>query len=332
MVALIPLKDRGASSIRKCHFRGEMVVRRKRFSLLLLAFCLAVEGLVQFPFREAAQADEMRGRVEALLAGPMVNDASRERLVKELTELGEPGAHAMAEMLGARDLFRFMTLRAALIAQGATASLALRKMVDSPPPLRARAAMSVLAEIANPKDVDFFLDRLKGFEWPLRAAAARGAGRTGVVSATVEEPLWFALRDEDDSVRRYAAGALGAVGTARSLSRLAEVLKDDSFYVRRTSTRAIARCWSRGLQDEAVLRDLIRLAGEENTLGVRLEAIGLLGLRDETEAVDRLKGLTAHPDWAIRAAAIRALKRKHAEWLRENRIFERDLDPLVRGL
>ncbi len=309
-----------------------MIVRRRRIPGWLVVLSLAAAVWIPFPFRETAQAEEMRGRIESLLAGPLENDASREMLVKELTALGEPGAQAMAEMLGTRDLFRFMTLRAALIAQGATASPALREMVDSPPPLRARAAMGVLAEIGNPKDVDFFLAHLEGFEWPLRAAAARGAGRTRVVSATVEEPLWSALGDEDDSVRRYAAGALGSVGTARSLSRLAEALKDESFYVRRASARSMARGWSRGVQDHAVLRDLIRLAGEENAPGARLETIGLLGLRDEPEAVGRLKGLTAHPDWAIRAAAIRALKGKHEKWLKENKIFERDPDPLVKGL
>jgi hypothetical protein len=308
------------------------IMDRKRFPRLRDAVYLCAAILAVIHFGGTAIADEVHRRIETLLAGPLENDASREIRVKELTALGEPGSRAMAEMLGTRDLFRFMTLRAALIAQGATASPALREMVDSPPPLRARAAMGVLAEIGNPKDADFFLAHLKGFEWPLRAAAARGAGRTRVVSATVEEPLWSALGDEDDSVRRYAAGALGEVGTARSLSQLAETLKDESFYVRRASARAIARCWSRGVQDHAVLRDLIRLAGEETAPGAQMEAIGLLGLRDEPEAVSRLKGLTAHPDWAIRAAAIQALKGKHEQWLRENRIFERDPDPLVRGL
>ena len=73
------------------------------------------------------------------------------------------------------------------------------------------------------------------------------------------------------------------------------------------AARAIGRVWERSATAEVDLAPVLALTGDEVALPTRLPAIELLSKRAEEKAVERLKTLSAHPDWAVRAAAVRAL-------------------------
>ena len=296
----------------------------KRLSLIGFALLLALTG--------AANSAPVAWRVDALLAQDLSEDATREKVAKELAALGEEGSWVLAERLERKDLFVFMALREALMALDATACPALRAYAGQPPEHRARGAMAILAQIAKPADAGFFVTYLADERWVMRAQAARGLGRTGIHSATVESGLKALLDDPDDSVRRYATSALGKVGTPESASRLLEKLSDDSFFVRRAAARAIGRVWERSATAEVDLSPVLALTGGEVELPTRLLAMELLSKRPEEKAVERLKTLSAHPDWAVRAAAVRALLPGHKDWVKANLSPAGETDMLVRTL
>ena len=275
-------------------------------------------------------SESVQRQVNALLEKPPADDTAREERVNQLTAFGEEGAWVMVEQIGTKDLFRFMTLRAALIQMEATASPALRKYITQPPLQRARAAMSVLAEIADPGDLGFFLSQIDRPEWPLRAGSLRGIGKIGLVSATVEAKITPAIHDPDDSVRRYAVSALGSIGTRSAFDTLLKSLEDDSFFVRRATVRAIANLWKRLPPDEQSVASLLELTKAEQQESTQLLVIDLLGKSWRERAIKRLKELATDENWPIRAAAIRELKPIDPDWVKANRDRFESTDPAVR--
>jgi len=80
------------------------------------------------------------------------------------------------------------------------------------------------------------------------------------------------------------------------------------------------------------LAPVMNLTKEGVSLPARLLAIGVLAERSEGEALQRLKALGEDSDWAIRAAAIRALLENHPEGLEASFSPADETDPLVRSL
>jgi len=292
---------------------------------LLFCFLFSIHPL-------QAGESEIEKRVEELLAAPLEDDGIREEAVNELVALGEPACWFMAGELGTRDLFKFFTLREALIQQEATASLALRHYADSLPERRARAAMGVLAKIGNPGDLPFFLSKIEDPRWRMRGAALKGIGNTEVVSVTLEAQIHPRLNDPDVSVRRQATGALGKVGTDASLDGLLKRFSDDSFFVRQTAKRAIVKIWNRNGTGEFDLAPLLELTKQNRSLAAKIPAIELLGNRKEQVAQDRLKKLALDSDWAVRGAAIQALGKHHREWVVAEFSLEKESDPYVKEI
>ena len=98
------------------------------------------------------------------------------------------------------------------------------------------------------------------------------------------------------------------------------------------AARAIGRVWERSATAEVDLAPVLALTGDEVALPTRLPAIELLSKRAEEKAVERLKTLSAHPDWAVRAAAVRALLPNDKEWVKANLSPADESDPLLRAL
>ena len=298
---------------------------RMRYTVPLC--CLLLGALFSSP--AFAQIDSVRAEVERLLASDITKDASREQVVEQLVALGEAGAWPMAEALVTKDLFKYLALRAAFLTLDATASPALRHYAEEPPDRRARSALAMLAQIANRADLDFFLEHVDHGKWNKRSQALRGIGRLEIVSTTVEQRIAPALGDPDSAVRRYGAFATGA--SAASDRLLIPKLNDDDFFVRRAVMRAIAKVWERSATDEIDLAGVIRLTESAGTNPGSLLAIQLLGERGDAAAVDRLKELSKHPDWAVRATAIQALKKRATGWLKQNIVVEEEHDIFVRS-
>jgi HEAT repeat protein len=294
--------------------------------LIILIFLLVL--IMPSAGRFARAQDEVIAKqVDQLLAGDLEEDASREQVVDQLVALGKPGSWALAESLERRDMYVSMTLRAALIQLDATASAALRSVVDRPPYWRSRSAMAILANIGNRNDIAFFEDYLQSEEWAMRGLAVKGIGKTEFVSATLEERLCPMLEDPVGVVRRRAAGALGEVGTAASLDALLQHgMTDESYFVRRASGRALLKLSERLDLSKELAESLIDLTGRENRLPVRIAAIEVMGHLREPVVKERLRALAVEEDWAIRAAALRSMAPKDAALV----VLPEEKDPLVR--
>jgi HEAT repeat protein len=112
------------------------------------------------------------------------------------------------------------------------------------------------------------------------------------------------LDDPHESIRRTAAEALGKIGDHRAISSLTQSLRDREPGVRAAAARSLGQLSPLEESTSAMLVELIR----DTDAGVRQAAVQALGNADTIHTlVPRLVELTAHPEPAIRRAAVQTL-------------------------
>ncbi len=132
----------------------------------------------------------------------------RNRAVEELVEIGDPAVEPLIAVLEDED-----------VSVQKYATDALGRIGD----VRAVEPLLLAASKAGPSTLG------------KTQVALREIGEPAV------EPLIAALQDEDSSVRRWAAWALGEIGDARAVEPLIAALNDRDFWVRRTTAEALEK-------------------------------------------------------------------------------------------
>jgi HEAT repeat protein len=172
----------------------------------------------------------------------------------------------------------------------------------------------------------------------VRRAAVESLARL----APTSESLRLALADESPLVRMAAAGCLGGFETPEVIEDLGCLSRDDDERVRASAVRAIARLAGSGLPPDeharlvellsaavsdsgsvaiAAVEGLASLGGAEAAratlpaLGredpeIIQSAVRCLGTHGDSDALQYLIPLVAHPQWLVRAEAIEVLARR----------------------
>jgi HEAT repeat protein len=158
-----------------------------------------------------------------------------------------------------------------------------------------QAAARALGEIGDPQALPALIQALK--DEYVREAVEEALGKIGVpaVPALIE-----ALKDDDEDVRRAAAGALGEIGDPQAVPALIEALKDDDEYVRRAAVGALGKIGD--LQAVPALLEALKDRDEY----VRWAAVGALGEIGMLAVSAVLEALKAEV-WRVRLAVARAL-------------------------
>jgi len=222
---------------------------------------------------------------------------TRRQAAHTLARIGEPAERAIPVLIDLLDerpddvdtTFAWSTK--ALAQFGPLARAAARPMIDilsdsSQPILRRQLAVEVLAGIgiADPAVIPALVDALGNDSSPgnqtstrevaqLRALIADAIAIIGTPASVAVPGLIRSTRDENESVRRSAVAALGAMGTAAGVAAgaLAESMATDvSPAVRDRSSEALARVGAEALP---LLR---RLVGD-NDAEIRWRSIAALG-------------------------------------------------------
>jgi HEAT repeat protein len=185
-------------------------------------------------------------------------------------------------------------------------------------------------------DAGFFLLLLKDPSANVRRVAVEALGR--VDSALAAEPLRLALADEDAGVRVAAATSLSRIEGEEALRDLRSLAEDPDPRVRAVAVHGVARRLVAGapaaepaglhatltsaLQDDALValaavESLHELGGELSHAATAVlerpepelvrEAVRCLGASGGETVLASLLPLVSHPDWSVRAEAIRVL-------------------------
>lgn len=133
---------------------------------------------------------------------------------------------------------------------------------------RRSIAGAALGALGEEHSLEILLEALTSEDPSLRIAAV--AGLDGLDSGRVVEPLIGALRDPSVGVRELAAMSLGEVNDSRAVEPLIGALEGDpdpsvrraaaeslSFLGRPRAAEALRRVASRGLEEDAFVRDIV---------------------------------------------------------------------------
>jgi HEAT repeat protein len=172
--------------------------------------------------------------------------------------------------------------------------------LDPESAVRAAAARALGALRAAEAEPDFL--RLLGDPKPaVREAAisgATGAGLRSLVPALIE-----LLGDREPGVRRQAAHAVGVLGDRSVAPALVRAFADAPAEVREAITMTVSRL------DPGALAGMIDTLADSLDGDARLTLTRTLRRPRSTEALQVLERLSADPEPAVRAAAIRSLER-----------------------
>ncbi len=229
----------------------------------------------------------------------------------------------------------------ALIALSERASLAdelvelLRSRFQGAPDRVRRALAGVLGRIARVSDLPLIEILLGDSDAGVRRAAVGAVGRLDPAAAT--ETLRSALGDESATVRAAVARVLGSCPSEAALAGLRHLAGDEDPWVRAAAIRAAGGRYSRseesgreivlalieaGLADDAVVAiaavaALKQVGGpvaeraaevlERGEPELISEATGCLAAHAASDRLGAVIGLVSHPDWSVRAEAIRTL-------------------------
>ena len=110
-----------------------------------------------------------------------------------------------------------------------------------------------------------------------------------------------ALKDESEYSRRSAVEVLNAIGTVDSVKQLLDVLKDDDWWVRSRAGDALAE-----IGGPKVVESVVALISDKDK-EIRRTAIEILNATKDEAAVDHLIKATGDADWWVRERAVDAL-------------------------
>ncbi|MDH3211703.1 MAG: HEAT repeat domain-containing protein [Myxococcales bacterium] len=212
----------------------------------------------------------------------------------------------------------------------------LSARLDAAPESVRFAIAQLLGGIGRPQDAPLIGRLLRDPVARVRGAAVDGAARLDPEAAA--ELLRLALGDESASVRAAAARTIGAFESVALLEDLRRFAEDEEPIVRSAVVRAVGRRLA-GSDDgdersvalsllDAALRDeatvalaavsaLREIGGSEASRVAAVldraepelvqEAVGCLAAHADPTVVQALIPLVSHPDWSVRAEAIRTL-------------------------
>ena len=171
-------------------------------------------------------------------------------------------------------------------------------------------AVIALGHIANSRALPALISALEDDSEYVRAEAARAIARIGDDSA-VPTLIYVLERDEDQIVRREAAGALRslAVQTPDVAEAFRTALGDSSWEVRAEAARGLGR-----IDDPASVETLIAALTDDSYTVMTSAVHALANLREL--ALPRLLAVAGGPDTPRRDAAIRALSQAVTNELR----------------
>jgi HEAT repeat protein len=184
--------------------------------------------------------------------------------------------------------------------QKAEALEALGKALDDDHPFVRWCAARTLVEANSGQAVAVLLNALEKGSARQQAAAADALAYARQPHG---EPLLRALNSQDASVRQSAAEALGRLGYRSAMSRLQNLLQDDSPWVRRAVIRALGHMGDGSVVSAVILRL------EDTSPWVRRSAAYALGAMRARQAVSALALALSDPDPQVRRNAAWALGR-----------------------
>lgn len=246
-----------------------------------------------------------------------LNGMDRDRVIKELVDIGEPVVGLLIQALDEQDEHYSDAVQQVLEAIGESAFMALvHALKNKNPAIRDRVAQ-VLKRMRDPRAVDAFIQAIDGFNSDIRvslfvelaigtkvdsraiaflirmlnfddpgnyaAAALVNIGEPAV------EALITALGSPATQVRLYAAYTLGEIRDRRAVSTLIEVLEDPYFAIRRGASQALGL-----IGDPRAIEPLLHLLEDPHS-DVRSAAAVALGLNGDHRALAILcKTLKGH--------------------------------------
>jgi hypothetical protein len=186
---------------------------------------------------------EQRGRVDMILLAynSLQSDFMQRHCIEAITRMGDPGAFdQMHQLAQRRDKDAITALgKMGSGAEGAVETLVEYVDTDKDPQLQ-KVTFKALGEIGSPEATQAIADKLEMENDTVRPYAARALGLLGDTRAV--KPLTATLEnDESDNVRAAAAWALRQIGTEAALEAAAEHADDRSFLVQNEAE--IAASW-----------------------------------------------------------------------------------------
>lgn len=159
------------------------------------------------------------------------------------------------------------------------------------------------ADEESPKDVNAWARKLtdRNAQVDLAGDARLASARELVnIGATAVEPLIGVLQDDNPTVRRYAAWALGEIKDARAAKPLVAALGDEDGFVQNSAAEALGKI------GEPSVESLMAALEDENST-VRRRATDALRKIGDNRAVEPLVVAMEDNDWSVRRGAARAL-------------------------
>ncbi len=157
--------------------------------------------------------------------------------------------------------------------------------------------MPIKAE-ENGQSLEALLGSFHDPDYYVRLNAMEGLVRIGQPAV---KPLMEVLKDNDPSMRMYAAETLGKIGDVRALRSLVALLKDDNEIVRIYAINALG-----DLRSESAVKPLLKFMDDEDP-EARKSLAEALGKIDNNIALKPLIKLLEDPDIRVRESAARAL-------------------------
>jgi HEAT repeat protein len=183
------------------------------------------------------------------------------------------------------------------------------------------AVVEALSSLKTEESVRYLLFALTDESPDIRASSALSLGTIG--GPGVLEPLILLLSDSDDTVRVSAIRSLGMVGERKAVKPLIDVLADRNGFVVTTAMESLGRLG--GEEAKEALAGMLVSDDRE----IRRTAVRSLSSFDGIE--EAVLPFLNDPDWATRAAAVRALGRRATERARFEleKLLDREEDPEV---
>ncbi|HXX53430.1 MAG TPA: HEAT repeat domain-containing protein [Thermodesulfovibrionales bacterium] len=186
-----------------------------------------------------------------------------------------------------------------------------------------QAVVEALSSMKTEESVKYLVFALTDEKAHIRASASLSLG--SMESDRVVEPLiLLLLTDSDDTVRVSAARSLGMIGNKGAVSHLIGVLGDRNGFVVATAMESLGRLG--GDEAREALIGMLN-SGEKE---IKRTAIRALSPFEGSEGI--ILPYLNDPDWATRTAAVKALRVRANERVRNEieKCYDREEDPAVR--
>lgn len=150
----------------------------------------------------------------------------------------------------------------------------------------------------NGQSLEILLISFNDPDYYMRLNAIDGLVKIGKPAV---KPLIEALKNDDPTMRMYAAETLGKIGDVRALKPLVSLLEDEDATVRIYAINALGN-----LKSESAVKPLLKFVSDEDP-AARKSLAEALGKIDDNMALKPLIKLLEDPDIRVKESAARAL-------------------------